>query len=600
MRKKVASTRNLRSVRTTPREARAGVARVDITPERALPMAGYSGAGQMGIRGRDRLYARAFYFEDANGEPLVICALDLWCGSSFLVAAVAERLVAERIGADRLVIVGTHTHSAPGNYLGNAFYDALGSDKPGFYPDWAHWLAGATANAIKEARASARPARIAWGTSELWSVSRNRSLPAFEAAQSLLDWVSPGELGERAPAEASAQQKAIDPRVSTLTITDDEGAIRGVLGLFGCHATALGVDFGTFSRDWPGCAVDDAERRLKAEGHLGAVVAVAPSAAGDVTPLPPDDRRGTWQGPAQGSADPDHAQGLRLARWVGRAVGETLFARAMADAPQAKGFTIDGRFRPWVPLETADTEAPIESWSIGWPVLGGAEDARTGWRNLRIREGMPDDHYLGPGRDHWQHPKSPVGGGVQRWLWRFLELMKPSAWHPVHLVRLGPMVLATVPGEPTTVMARRTERALSAITGTEVRVMGFAGDYGGYFTTEKEYALQHYEGAHTIYGRMSALHLQRRLCELAAAMQAETAIELPSELTCHSMSGSLMRLFWWRLTRHEEQVELATPGAQPTVARVSRKPPDDRAVPVLGRGFDSKLPRHRNLYLYDG
>jgi len=598
MRSKVASTRNLRSKGSTSRESRVGVARVDITPDRALPMAGYSGAGQLGVRGRDRLYARAFYFEDPHGAPLAICALDLWCASSFLVAAVAERLSKEGVGADRLVLVGTHTHSAPGNYLGNAFYDALGSDKPGFDRKWAHGLAGMTANAIKEARASARPARLAWGTSDLWSMSRNRSLPAFEAAQSPLDWVSPGELGERAPADASPQQKAIDPRVSTLTITDHAGAIQGVLALFGCHATALGIDFGTFSRDWPGYAVDDTERRLKDEGHFGAVVALVPSAAGDVTPLPPDDRRGTWQGPDHGSRNPNHAQGRGLAQWMGRALGETMAARALADAPTAKGFTVDGRFRPWVPLETADAEAPIESWSIGWPVLGGAEDARTGWRHLRIREGMPSDHYLGPGRDAWQHPKSPVGSGAQRWLWRFLELLKPSAWHALHVVRVGPMVLATVPGEPTTVMARRTERALAAITGTEVRVVGFAGDYAGYFTTEEEYALQHYEGAHTLYGRKSALHLQRRLCELATAMQQGARVDLPSQLACHSISASLCRLLWWRLTRHEEKVELETAG-QPTVARVARKPPDDEAVPVLGRGFGGKLPRHRNLYLYD-
>ncbi len=560
-------------------------------------MAGYSTAGQVGIKGNDRLYARAFYFEDGRGEPLVICALDLWCGSSFLLAAVADRLTADGIGADRLVLAGTHTHTAPGNYLGNAFYDALGSRTPGFDAEWGKWLAGATANAIREARASARPARVAWGTRELWSVSRNRSLPAFEAAQSLLDWVSPGELGERSPADASPQQKAIDPRVTTLTITDHEGTIRGVLGLFGCHATALGIDFGTFSRDWPGFAVDDAERRLKAEGHLGAVVAVVPSAAGDITPLPPDDRRGTWEGPAGGRPDPDHAQGKPLAKWVGHKLGETVAAQALVDAPQAKGFTVDGRFRPWFPLDTPDEVAPIHSWAIGWPVLGGAEDARTKARFLRIREGMPSDHYLEPGRDALQHPKSPVGGTVQQWLWRFLEHLKPSAWHALHVVRIGPMVLATVPGEPTTVMARRAERALAKLTGSDVRVVGFAGDYAGYFTTEKEYACQHYEGAHTLYGRSTAVHLERRLCELATALGDGATLELPSALTCYSMAGSMARLLWWRFTRRREKAELEP--SQPVIASVSRKPPDDEAVAVLGRGFASKLPGHRNLYLHE-
>jgi hypothetical protein len=63
--------------------------------------------------------------------------------------------------------------------------------------------------------------------------------------------------------------------------------------------------------------------------------------------------------------------------------------------------------------------------------------------------------------------------------------------------------------------AYRIERALREATGVSgVTVIGYAGDYGGYFTTEEEYEAQHYEGAHTLYGRNAANHIRARLVQL--------------------------------------------------------------------------------------
>ena len=70
-----------------------------------------------------------------------------------------------------------------------------------------------------------------------------------------------------------------------------------------------------------------------------------------------------------------------------------------------------------------------------------------------------------------------------------------------HRLRLGTHEFVTVPGEPTTVAGFRMEGdALGRPGVSSASLIGYSGDYAGYFTTAEEYALQHYEGAHTLYG----------------------------------------------------------------------------------------------------
>jgi hypothetical protein len=84
-------------------------------------------------------------------------------------------------------------------------------------------------------------------------------------------------------------------------------------------------------------------------------------------------------------------------------------------------------------------------------------------------------------------------------------------------VRLGSLLIAGVPGEPTSLASFQIESAIRDVSDADrVLVVGYAGDYGGYFTTEAEYGTQHYEGASTLYGRyvtnyLSAWH--RHLAE---------------------------------------------------------------------------------------
>jgi hypothetical protein len=81
------------------------------------------------------------------------------------------------------------------------------------------------------------------------------------------------------------------------------------------------------------------------------------------------------------------------------------------------------------------------------------------------------------------------------WVPRFL---------PAHLVRVGPLAIASLPTEPTTVAGARLARVVSRTLGDPglfVVVCGYTDAYCGYLTTPEEYALQHYEGGATLYGK---------------------------------------------------------------------------------------------------
>ena len=98
-------------------------------------------------------------------------------------------------------------------------------------------------------------------------------------------------------------------------------------------------------------------------------------------------------------------------------------------------------------------------------------------------------------------------------LGRLVGAVAPSRL-PLHVVRVDDHAFATVPGEATTMAGSRIEAAVAAATGGgPASVIGFAGDYGGYWVTPEEYLEQRYEAASTIFGREAATRLTERLAD---------------------------------------------------------------------------------------
>ena len=453
-----------------------------------MGMAGYSLGGKKGRPGAQSLYARALTLRDDDGHEATLVVVDLMCASLALFEAVAQ---AAEIPRESLILAGTHTHSAPGHYFANPFYrvfaqplrlDQIAS------PDleWIDRLALDIAQSVRRARERMRPCHVGIARTDVFGVSRNRSHGPFLANDDAARWNTTGYPAQHAPEGLERDQRAVDPRLTAIAARpiapDDEPA--ALFAFFGCHATALGPAQVTYHRDWPGYAVSEIEDRA---GSVVAALGLA--AAGDITPLPP----GQEEGPTQGEA---------LAQTVGRRVGAAAaeILAALPNDPTPLALSIEGG--AWTP--------PPDSWDVGWPVLYGAEDGRTELFAPFLDEGMvsddppPSDPSAGP---HW--PKRSALAMLQRLLRPGLA---PSPWHPLHRLRVGEHLFFAAPGELSAFASFDVERDLLATLGPgdaegageaikSASAIGYAGDYAGYITTPAEYAQQHYEGAHTLYGR---------------------------------------------------------------------------------------------------
>ena len=486
-------------------ELLAGAAERDITPPFGLPMAGYSLEGKIARGLWGRLFARAMVLQDADGARACVCVCDLMSGTRPLLEKVAALTASRGISTDGLLLVGTHTHNGPAGIYANSLYDTFAQKlgRPGYEPELVDWLAQRIATAIGEAVDRLEPARLASGQGVLWGESKNRSLDAFPVA----DWGA-GTPGALPGAPADPVQSAVDPRVRVVAAFRPGAAEPFIVhAFFGCHYHATGLKTHLYTSDAAGPAVRRARFLLEqiAGGHR-VDVAIGATGAADVHAL------------RNGLADFQRA-GLPLARRVGRALGEEVasVAAGLAGAAAAGRIRVafaEPRHDEPAPGGGPDTELAAD-WCFGAPVLAGSEESPTIFRRIGVAwEGMPGDEFA---PSHPQHPKRQALGFFQDLFQNFADLA-PAPVYPLHQLRVGDTVLATVPGEITTLGSWRLEQALLGASGaSDVVVVAYAGDYGGYVTTEAEFRAQHYEGASTLYGRNVRRYLEAFHVDLASS-----------------------------------------------------------------------------------
>lgn len=494
---------------------RCGVAAVPITPDVPVAMGGYSLAGKVAKRVRHPLFARALYIDDGAGHTAALCFVDLWCASRYLLYKAAEYTSAGAagIGAAQLILAGTHTHAGPGNYFGNTLYDTIvSSDLSGFHQATADALARGIACSVNQAAQSAVPARLGVASAPIWGVSRNRAYPAFLENKEAPTWNVDGP-GQGAPAGLpDVSHFAIDPRVFCLAaVSQATNTLLGAFATFSCHATALGELNEEVDPDWPGVACDYAAQALVDPAGSEPIVALADSAGADMTPM-----------------QCDGAHGITLAQQAGQGVGKVIVQAARQAVQNAGPFTVDIRFVELSPsLEMPNVACreklpPPKSrlaWAMGAPAFGGATDGHSSLFPLIVQESMVSEDF-----DHKdpQFPKSLGLPGVEAIL-RVLFRLAPADYVPIHTLKVAGHQFATYPGEPTITTAFRLEKALKAATGAgSASIIGYAGDYSGYYPTHEEYMLQRYEGASMIRGRHASEFVSDALVNLATARQTFT------------------------------------------------------------------------------
>lgn len=503
----------------------AGVVEVDITPPPGLPKAGFATWAQQGDGFRTRLKARVFYLRAKGGEPLVLVQSDLLAGSEILHAALSQRLAAvSEIAPQNLVLAANHTHAAPGQYFGSDFYNLHASNGAGFDQRWFAFLSSRIEAAILQARDQLRPARLAVGQTPIWGQTRNRSLEAY---------LNNPEVTDKDARPARVFQ-AINPTLTLVRIDrqDAAGVYRpaGAFSSFSIHGTGVGSDSGFYHADVWAYIANELAWRVQQQYGLKErpPVGVFEATHGDVAPNVQPGRLGYVE-----------------ARRVGRAIGAQAFALFRQ---------LDGQLHDDVQLHSALREVDVLqqpridgirlcSPAVGAALAAGASEHRSPviWRLPWIHPGQPNSASADDcqGAKHWL--------GTQ-WL---QPLLLPAEQFPHRLLlqtlQIDNSYWAMLPFEVTVMsgelIARHMQQRLTAAgrPAAAVVVSSVANGYTGYVTTPGEYALQHYEGGHTLYGPQTAPFLAAHSGRLLAQMLARgNFAELPASRDFHLQLGE----FW--------------------------------------------------------
>ncbi len=543
----------------------AGAAEADITPPPGMPKAGYSANAHLGSGFRSRLRARVVHLRSGT-TSMAIVQCDLLGGSAVVQHLVARAIAAETdIALAGLFIGATHTHAGPGQYLGTDFYNRFASNRSGFDPAYTQFLVDQISGAVIEAHRSRRPARLAFGTTEVWGLTRNRSMPAHVRNPEVTD---PATLPQRKflainPGLHLLRVDTIidptitdptitDPTITDPTITEPAGSGRSsaphpgpaateplaAMVVFSVHGTGVPVTAREYNADIWAYLVGELGNRIHGRTGTRAVVGGVEGTHADVAPAI-----------RPGSAG--HLEAARLGRALGAQAAELheqLGGELRDDVPLGAGLRE-------VDLDDAPTIGSVSlprRPAVGAALVAGAHENVTPVVH-RIPPFAPG-HPKRWGRSTPQGTKWVIGS---RWLQPLmLRLGAFPRVLPVQVLRIGPAVMVGLPFEITVETGRRVEADVAAVVGPDVErviVSSVANEYSGYAATPEEYELQHYEGAHTLYGPATQPFL--------AAHAASLAAQVPPDATVQDVLGT--RRFDLRAHRH-----LPTPAAGDRSERV--------------------------------
>ncbi len=495
-----------------------GVGISDITGEAAeIGMMGYAVPEQRTAGIHLRLRARAFVIEDAaTHKRVVIVITDTALLTQAVHQAVLQRLASrhgQRYSAENVLLSATHTHAGPGGYSHYALYNIT---ILGFQPRTFQAIVDGIVEAIDQAHARLAPGDILLQQGELHNASRNRSPLAFR--------LNP-------PEDRAAFPHEIDPLMTVLSFRQS-GKPVGSLSLFATHGTSMSNRNTLVSGDNKGYAAWHWEHE-----HAGVryrhdkapfVAAFAQTNPGDMTPnlnLKPG------SGPTEDEFENTRLIGLRQ---FDKALQLARAAQAAPAGDGAAAHGIDHRMR-YVDMSRVTVQAPYSpdgqphttcTAALGASFAAGSQEDGPGPGIAREGESNPFVKTLGTVLT-WPSETLRQCHGVKQVALPVGDMPVGGAWVPhilpVHLVRIGPLHIATLPAEPTVMAAWRIRRQLARTLGVSARqvlVMGYTNAYTQYVTTFEEYSLQDYEGGSTLFGPYTQAAYQQELDRLAQDMAA--------------------------------------------------------------------------------
>lgn len=528
-----------------PGRLMAGFGRVDITPPPGVGLTGYGFEGQQAAGYRQRLHARALLLRDSldPAKQIVFLVADLGHNSPLLQRLTAQRVAAAgiAIGADRIILSTTHTHSGPGNYFEAQQLNQLAGLFGGYDPAMAEFLVSRFAAAIEYAVQDLAPARAAWGTAVVHGVTRNRSVDALLHDSESVSLLRRAEINHDSLASVAVDDTLLLLRVERCT---PACAPRGAFAVFALHGTGYPEVNDLVDADIQGVTERLVERHIAGARDPGAgFFLLANGAEGDVSPdwraesrcndlkfrvarRPGGPRTPLgleeWRMPngrREACLDAARQDVATLGARLAAAVDSLFDALAVKTHPT---LTLDRAFVT-LDLNHLETSYPLCLPAGGTAQDAGAEDGVTRlahWRYFWVlRSGFEEGKSgVNPNRSGCQGAKQITLGPLQRLAFGphgFPETAELA------VVQVDRTILAAVPAEITTILADRLKRAVAA-AGREqiehVAVLGFANGYVGYVTTREEYDAQNYEGGSNLYGPNTGLALTEQLQILTEGM----------------------------------------------------------------------------------
>lgn len=543
-------------------------------PAADVNMMGYANTEQIASGIHFRLRARTFIVAEPQGKRVVFVNLDACMASQVVTIKVIERLKArygDLYTEENVAISGIHTHAGPGGYLQYVVYivTSLGFVRQSF-----DILVDGIEKSIVQAHENLRPGSIFVSKGELLDAGVSRSPssylnnPAAERSKYKYDVdkemtllkFEDDEWGPVGSFNWFATHGTSMSRSNSLISGDNKGAAarfmedwfdQNVTGIPLSTANIISnvhvnhhelLELASTFQSSPGSPVastHNVARRvrsaLKQDKKPRFVSAFCQSNCGDVSPnvlgafcidtgLPCDFNHSTCGGKnelcyGRGPGYPDEFESTRI-------IGERQFRKA-AELFDKASEELEGKvdYRHAY-IDFSQLNVTLHKQGGGTEVVKtcpaamgfgfaagttdgpGAFDFKQGddkgnpfWKLVRNVLKTPDKEQV-----DCQKPK-PI-------LLDTGEMKIPYDWAPsilpIQILRIGQLVILSVPGEFTTMAGRRLRDAVRTVltsggdgdfnSNIHVVIAGLTNTYSQYVTTFEEYEVQRYEGASTLYG----------------------------------------------------------------------------------------------------
>ncbi len=243
----------------------AGAARVNITPNYPVRLAGYGSRTKLSEGVKVEIWAKAIAIAWDAQPPSVIITVDNCGVPGSLRDEVLAMLRPQGIDSARLAINSSHTHCAPAlrGALRNLFPSEMTPEHLATVDRYTNELRDALAKVARDALADMLPSRLQLGYGSV-AFAMNRRLPT-----------------PNGPVNQPYPQGPTDHDLPVLKITRLDGKVRAIFTSYACHCTTMSWNF--IHPDWAGIAQLHMEMAYSKDG---AIALTAIGCGADQNPFP--------------------------------------------------------------------------------------------------------------------------------------------------------------------------------------------------------------------------------------------------------------------------------------------------------------------------